>query len=353
MKTKYFIRNFEAERYMEIFLVSAVFAILAIRLFLKVTGYPQIGNAELHIAHMLWGGLLMLVSIVTLLYFLTKRAMLLASLLGGLGFGTFVDEIGKFVTQDNNYFYEPAVALIYITFILILVAVNTIQTRWHRTSDEYVINALNELKGIPVDGFDEYERQKALSYLKKSGADNRFIEAVNSIVVNTEPIPSPKPGIYTRTKTFLIDYYEWITKFKFFNLGLIIFFSAQFLITVFHIIALTFFLGIGWDKLNGIEAIEQVNQRLRNISFSELAEFFSSLLSGIFVVAGVYLLRRSRLRAYEMFKRSILISIFLTQVFIFFREQFSGMTGLVLNILILMALEFMIDREREKAIKQS
>ena len=55
-KKSAFIRNLEAGNYLENFLVSAVSAILVIRLFLKLTGYPQISNSTLHIAHLLWGG---------------------------------------------------------------------------------------------------------------------------------------------------------------------------------------------------------------------------------------------------------------------------------------------------------
>jgi len=47
-----------------------------------------------------------------------------------------------------------------------------------------------------------------------------------------------------------------------------------------------------------------------------------------------------------MFERSILVSIFLTQVFAFYKEQFSALFGLLFNIVILLALRFMIERER-------
>jgi hypothetical protein len=81
-----FVRNLDAFYYAEVFLVCAVSAILAIRLFLHITGYPQIGGGALHIAHMLWGGLLMLVSIVMLIAFIGRRSELWAAILGGGGF---------------------------------------------------------------------------------------------------------------------------------------------------------------------------------------------------------------------------------------------------------------------------
>ena len=46
-----------------------------------------------------------------------------------------------------------------------------------------------------------------------------------------------------------------------------------------------------------------------------------------------------------MFQRSILVSIFLTQVFMFYREQWAGLYLLAFNLLMLVALDFMIERE--------
>lgn len=105
------------------FVVASVVTVLLTRAFLAATGYPQIGGGGLHVAHVLWGGLLMALAFVVLLSFAGPVARPLGALLGGVGFGLFVDEVGKFVTADNDYFYEPTAALIYAVVVaLVLLA---------------------------------------------------------------------------------------------------------------------------------------------------------------------------------------------------------------------------------------
>ena len=59
------LRNIDGQDHLEVFVVSAITAILSIRLVLHLTGYPQIGGPELHIAHLMWGGLFMLAQLTS------------------------------------------------------------------------------------------------------------------------------------------------------------------------------------------------------------------------------------------------------------------------------------------------
>ncbi|MBV9356455.1 MAG: hypothetical protein JO023_13120, partial [Chloroflexi bacterium] len=115
------VRRLSAATYQETLLISAVTTVLGLRAYLQATGYPQVGGNGLHIAHVLWGGLLMLVGLVLLLSFVGNQARLLGALAGGIGFGLFVDELGKFLTSDNNYFFKPTVGMLYIIFVVLLI----------------------------------------------------------------------------------------------------------------------------------------------------------------------------------------------------------------------------------------
>ena len=111
------VERAHAETYLLIALTAFASSVVLTRLFLAITGYPQLGNSVLHIAHALWGGLLLLAAILLPLILANRWALSLSALLSGLGVGLFIDEVGKFITQQNDYFYPPAAPLIYAFFL--------------------------------------------------------------------------------------------------------------------------------------------------------------------------------------------------------------------------------------------
>src|ERR1700690_845109 len=143
-------RNVEAPFLFESFLVAAVCSFLGIRWFLALTGYPRIGSNGIHIAHMLWGGLLMLLALMLLLAFLNRSVEHAAAIIAGLGFGTFIDEIGKFVTSDNNYFYRPAISLIYAVFVLAFLVGRSLLGQRPLNQTEALANAVDLMARAPT-----------------------------------------------------------------------------------------------------------------------------------------------------------------------------------------------------------
>ncbi len=148
---------------LDTFLMCAVLTILIVRTELYLTNYPQVGGHGLHIAHLLWGGLLMLIAQIILLAFVVPSARIVAAVLGGIGFGLFMDEVGKFVTSDNNYFFKPSAAIMYCVFIAIFVTVRQIDRGRVFTKREYLLNAIEMVKDVPMVRLGHERRGRALA----------------------------------------------------------------------------------------------------------------------------------------------------------------------------------------------
>lgn len=110
-----------AEHYLLLTLLSFAASVSLTRLYLSLANYPQIGSGELHIAHVLWGGLLLYAAALLPLLFANRGIYTAGALLAGSGVGLFIDEVGKFITSRNDYFFPIAASIIYVLFLLTIV----------------------------------------------------------------------------------------------------------------------------------------------------------------------------------------------------------------------------------------
>ena len=79
-----------------------------------------------------------------------------------------------------------------------------------------------------------------------------------------------------------------------------------------------------------------------NLGFTGIATLLSTALAALVAFLGLLEFSKSRLDGLKLFRLSILISLFLTQFFLFYRLQFLALIGLVINILMLLTIEFVI-----------
>jgi len=351
-KPRWFVRNIKAETYFSQFLISAITTILLIRLLLKLTDYPQLGaGAGLHIAHVLWGGLFMMGALVVTFSFLGEGRLGLSVTLGGIGFGMFIDEIGKFLTHDNNYFFQPAVALIYSIFVLIYLTGRLLFRIPNFSNEEYLLNALEEIEEASLHDLDEESKKKTLLYLKKSGHENPLTAELINLIHKARIAPDPKPSKIYRIKNILSSIYIRLTRVPGFSTAVILFFLGELLLTLITTSVLIFFKGFGLDQILNVRMLGEIAVKLQNLGAVDWAHLISSWIASGFILAGIVRMRRSRIAAYQMFERSILVSIFLTQIFAFYKEQFSALLLLLFNIMIWFALQFMMDQERVRRQK--
>lgn len=190
-----------AEQYLLLTLFSFAASVTLTRLFLSLTGYPQIGGGELHIAHVLWGGLLLYVAALLPLMFANRRVYTASAILAGTGVGLFIDEVGKFITQQNDYFYPISASIIYILFLLtILVFLNIRRTTRARSRDAMTraFEDLWESLRCPLT-FREYVRLKTrLESAASAAPSQRYADLANMLSKfldeEAASIPAPQAG---------------------------------------------------------------------------------------------------------------------------------------------------------------
>ena len=322
-----FPRDLVAGRYLDLFIVGGVSAVLAIRFILRITGYPSLGGARFHIAHMLWGGLLMATALLICLSFLGNRTRLLAALLGGVGFGTFIDEIGKFITRDNNYFYQPSIALIYIMFVLIYLAFRDLQMRSGISREEYLVNAVNDLEEAIINDLQPEERDRALRYLGAIAEKDDLTLRLAALIEEASVQPHPD-GWLRRIRRYVVAGYEAVLARANRFGGLITLFVLQLVVnagTVAVIVAENWSAGT-------VTEVTRRSVTIGSLAISDFLLIVSTLVPSIFVGIALFALPRSRMTALRFFHRGVLLSILFTEVFIFYRNQAAALLVLAFNL---------------------
>lgn len=199
--TRSAIKRSRAENYLLISLTTLAASVIGTRLFLQFTGYPQLGNNILHIAHALWGGLILMISVLFPLIFANRWALGWSAALNGLGIGLFIDEVGKFITQNNDYFYPPAAPLIYAFFLLLVLCYLFVQRFGKTDARAELYCILSELRELADNNLDTEELQLILSRLQVSKTSQMphisgLAAAIESYLTSSQiPLVPPSPGL--------------------------------------------------------------------------------------------------------------------------------------------------------------
>ena len=321
-----FIRNSGAGELIELFLVASICSVLGIRGFLAAAGYPQLGGDGLHIAHMLWGGGFMLVAMILLFAFMGQSLDRLAAVLGGVGFGTFIDELGKFITSDNNYFYQPTIGLIYIIFISIFLVLRAVRRTRTLGPTEALANALNLIQASIATPMDPEKKSQILAMLDQTDPADPLAPHLRAYVDGVESSPDDPAHFYFRIKERMISIYQRVVRQRAF--------SALFP-------ALILLWGISQAAALGYLVYGLAGERaIVDISWTHYAQAVSLAATILCIAIGIWAWPSRRDRSYRWYMRGALVSIFITQVFIFFHSQLAAISGLTANVITYAVLDF-------------
>jgi len=153
------VRRAEADDDILLMLLSFAASVVVTRVFLQLTGFPKLGGESgLHIAHVLWGGLLLFIATLLPLIFANQWVYPSTAILSGIGVGLFIDEVGKFITATNDYFYPAAAPIIYGFFLLTVLLYFQIRRRRRVDTRSELYYALSELTEAIDQDLDTVEK---------------------------------------------------------------------------------------------------------------------------------------------------------------------------------------------------
>lgn len=305
-----------ATRHLMGFLITTVVTVVVTRAALAATGFPQLGGEGLHIAHVLWGGLLQAVAVLLLISFAGPVIRPVGAFVGGVGFGLFIDEIGKFLTHDNDYFYEPAPALMYVTLVALGLGADWMHRRRPHAPAEHLAGATDYAVAGLVGGLTSRARDDA-ARLVEMGAEAPQAPQVQALLAAIEhddrEVPNPIGAVAHRFEAAALRLARgsWSTAV---TVGLVVLSLGA---------ALAVVLG-SWA-----EAVEN------GLLWFVAGALASAVVSVVFLVRGLWRLSSDRVRGYLSLRRAVLVTVLVTQVAVFRFEPWIGSAGLGVSLVAL------------------
>lgn len=319
-----------------IVLVAAVASLLSLRAFLELTGYRQVGGGNWHIAHVLWGGFFMFVGTMITLTLHGERMRRVAAVVFGFGFGWFIDEMGKFLTRDNNYFFQPAIIFIYVFFVLIFLLYRYLEKLEPRDTKSLLYQVVDRLEEIVEGDFEKSEKEDILKKLTIVGKEDRgevgiFAKKLRSLVVEMKAKEDNGDGLAKRYWRELLGFgYHKVFKRKmvlYLLAGVAGMYIVEGMVSTVRL-AMNFKTD---DLFNIFYSGEFVLTRanVRMLTLKVAADWITGLL---FLGGLLTAWKKKKIKAITYFQKGLLVNIFLTSVFRFYFEQFSGVFGLMASI---------------------
>jgi hypothetical protein len=322
------VRREQAENYLLTSLVAFAVTVIATRAYLELTGYPQIGNSVLHIAHALWGGLLLFVAVLLPLTLANRWAIQASALLSGIGIGLFIDEVGKFITQTNDYFFPPALSLVYGFFLLNAVVYIYFRRPRQKDPRTAMYQAFEGLQDALDGDLDtgEAARIEAQLAIAKGSDRHEIVSLANAISDYLQQekrhLSAAKPGYWRRTATWMGAFGQRLGRRAHRTIV-----SILLILWVFFVIGFIVVLALDWPTLD-----PQV------VQWRGVLIVIQVVIGGFMIVAVLAWLTGNEGRGLRFGVYGFLLSLVALQLLYFYLSQFSAITATLLQLIFLQIL---------------
>lgn len=330
------VRREGAERYLLWTLLSFATSVSITRLFLDLTGYPQLGSESLHISHVLWGGLLLYAASLIPLLYANRWVYIVSAVLSGIGIGLFIDEVGKFITQTNNYFYPPAAPIVYAFFLIsVLIYIRSRSPRKHDIRQE-LYSALESLEEVLDHDLSPIEQQKLVSRLNSIAEDasqadlQRLAFALRDFAVNDAIYLAPERlGWIDRWLIRLQAFEEKHLSRTFYRVFLAVSLFGASIWSLYYPVLMTIYLG----EPSLFRAQAEINRLIQDqlvldqfgLNWFEARLALQGLVGLILLSAVLFIIVRQEKRGLQLGYMGLLLSLTTVNLLVFYFDQFSSL----------------------------
>ncbi|MGW8251443.1 MAG: hypothetical protein ACWGO1_12430, partial [Anaerolineales bacterium] len=325
-------------------LLSFAASVSLTRLFLVLTGYPKLGGEGLHIAHMLWGGLLLFAAALLPIIFANRWVYLLGSLLAGVGIGLFIDEVGKFITHNNDYFFPAAAPLIYAFFLICVLVYLQVNRPPAREPRAELYAALEMMEDVLDHDLDASERAEVVSQLQFVVAQKdqpelaKLAQALLEYVSQENIYIAPSsPGYTSKASAKLLQLEErYFTQFRFRSLlalgiaglGIVsLIIPIQTISSYFQPVALA----------SGLAGSSPIGSISLTDWFFQL-QILQGLVGVLLVISTVLLLTNRERQGIRLSYFALLIYLTVVNLLLFYYNQFSTILAATVQFVLLLGV---------------
>jgi hypothetical protein len=342
------VRRSRADLYLLLMLLSFAFTVVETRWFLQLTGYPQLGNKELHIAHVLWGGLLLFIAVLFPLTVVNRWAYPLSAILGGVGVGMFIDEVGKFITRSNDYFYPFAAPIIYVFFLLILLVylqVRRSPARNPRTEMYYVLDGAMEVLDRDLDAEERSNLEERLRLVasQKQFPDYARLADALLLFLNSDDvmIVEDKPELVERLLAYLKKQeMRWFSR-RVMRWSLIVLLGMIGIVGVLEL-AISLLIVASPQTLQDVAAeIVSAEQQVRgaiSLGWYIVRLLLQGIVGLLAVIASILLVLKRENAAVRIGTVALVLSLTTVNLLLFYFDQFGTVSLTISDFAVLLAL---------------
>ena len=331
-------------RHLTVLVVAFVVTVTVTRIFLAATGYPRIGGTTFHLAHALWGGLLLTVAVVAMLSWANRWALQLGAVVAGIGIGLFMDEVGKFITTSNDYFFPLAAPIVYLAMVLLAWIAYRSRRRHVITDRERLYDVLDGLQDLADGRLDSDRRAEIIGHLghlrdewdrpELRELSARLEQFLLSPVVTVLP---PRPGPLERLHDRLLRAEERLApERRFRRLISLLLVAGTVFFTIGIALAILVLVHPGSPGRDPAVTVAGAQLDPTVVTVVGVVHLVGTVLAwGLYLAATTSWFRGARLRAVRLAVASQLISLSLIDVLESYVDQFGVLQQSVFELLLL------------------